>query len=272
VLGDVFVERAGGGARGHDALDGVMLEGAEGGGVSERGVEIGGGVALAEQQDLASLVSPEAHRPGAQETKEVGRALAHLAIDGAELVLVDGAFALGERVQALGVEPEPLAPPCELVTRNAGEIGGVDEELALGDADGQEVRHVLVGDRIVIAVPGDKAVDATDAIDDPGGVIRVPRQSQQVLALAGKPIEGSAPMAPPQVDDGVEPAGELGLQVVEVGKRAAIEKRALDFPEAALDPGLVIGVGPAHGLRSKLVVSGVDEEAWIVDGLLSLPA
>jgi hypothetical protein len=47
VFRDVLVKGPGGGPRGEDALDGVMLEGAVGGGVAEGGVEIRGGVALA---------------------------------------------------------------------------------------------------------------------------------------------------------------------------------------------------------------------------------
>ena len=135
LLGDVFVERAGGGARGHDALDSVVLESAEGGGVSERRVEILSGIPLAQQQDLTSLMSPDAWGPRAQETEEVGGLLAHPAEGGAELVEVDRALALRGRVQALGVEPEPSAAGRELVSCNAREVGGIDEELLLGDAD-----------------------------------------------------------------------------------------------------------------------------------------
>lgn len=60
LLNDVLGEAARGGAGGEDALDGAALEGAKGAGVRERGVEITGGVALAEEQDLASMVAGEA--------------------------------------------------------------------------------------------------------------------------------------------------------------------------------------------------------------------
>jgi hypothetical protein len=42
------------------------------------------------------------------------------------------------------------------VARDAREIGGVNEELALGDADGQDVGDVLVGDGVAVAVPLDE--------------------------------------------------------------------------------------------------------------------
>ena len=58
LLGDVLVERAGRRAGGEDALDGVVLEGAEARGVAEGGVEIGGGVALAQQEDLRAPGGP----------------------------------------------------------------------------------------------------------------------------------------------------------------------------------------------------------------------
>ena len=60
LLGDVLVERARHGARSEDALDGAMVEGAEGGGMSERGVDVGGAKALAQEQDLPCLRAPDA--------------------------------------------------------------------------------------------------------------------------------------------------------------------------------------------------------------------
>ena len=53
-------------------------------------------------------------------------------------------------MQPGGVEPEPLAAGGELVARDAGEVGGVDEELALGDADGQDVGDVVVGHGVAL--------------------------------------------------------------------------------------------------------------------------
>jgi hypothetical protein len=61
--------------------------------------------------------------------------LAHLAKGGAELVEIDSALALRGRMQALRIEPEPKAAGSELVSGNAGEVGGINEELLLGDAN-----------------------------------------------------------------------------------------------------------------------------------------
>ena len=60
VLGDVFGEGAGGGAGGEDAGDGVVVEGAEGVGVAQGADEVGGRVALAQQQDLARVIGRQA--------------------------------------------------------------------------------------------------------------------------------------------------------------------------------------------------------------------
>ena len=60
VFGDVLVEGAGHRTRGKDALDGAMLEGAEGCGVPKRRVDILGAKALAQEQDLTGLTAPNA--------------------------------------------------------------------------------------------------------------------------------------------------------------------------------------------------------------------
>ena len=59
VLGDVLVEGARRRPSRQDALDGAVVEGPERGGVSEGAVDVGGGVALAEQQDLTSAMAPD---------------------------------------------------------------------------------------------------------------------------------------------------------------------------------------------------------------------
>ena len=269
--GDVLVEGARRGAGGEDALDGLVVEGAEEGGVAERGVEIGGGEALAEQEDLAGLVAPDPRRPGAHEAEEARGVFAHLLEGAAELVEVHEAVAARARVEPGRVEPEPLAAGRELVACDAGEVGGVDEELALGDADRQDVGDVVIGHGVGVAFPGDEAVDGADAVDDPRGVVGVARQGHEALALTGEAIERRLAMPASLVDDGVEPVGELRPQVLEVAEGATVEKRALGLPEAPLDAGLGVGV-TAHGAGAKLVVGGEGEEAWIVDGLLPLPA
>jgi hypothetical protein len=271
LLGDVLVERAGGGAGGEDALDGVMVEGAEAGGVGEGGVEIGGGEALAEQEDLAGVMSPEPRRPRAHQAEESGGVIAEMVEGDAELIEVDGAGASGAGVKSGRIEPEPLAARGELVARDAGEVGGVDEELALGDADGQDVRYVVVGHGVGVAFPGDEAVDGAEAIEDTRRVVRMARQRHEMLSFPGKTIKGCFPMTTALIDDGVEPACELRFHVVEIDEGSAIEKGAFDLPEATLDAGLGIGVA-THGTRSIFVIGGKGQEARVVDGLLSFPA
>ena len=101
----------------------------------------------------------------------------------------------------------------------------------LRDANRKNVSDVVIGDSIVIASPGHEAVDAADAIDDARGVVRMPRQGDEVRALLGEALEGGALVEASMVDDMVEPVRELGAHVLEVAKLAAVEERALDFPE-----------------------------------------
>jgi hypothetical protein len=94
-LGDVLVERARRRARGEDALDRGVLERAERRGMTERAVELVGGVALAQEQDLAGLGGPDAGRPQAHEAEELGGVLAHVGERDAELIEIDRALVLG---------------------------------------------------------------------------------------------------------------------------------------------------------------------------------
>ena len=87
--------------------------------MSERAVDVGGGVALAEQQDLTGLMAPDPRRAEAHRTKEGGRALAHSLEGDVELVEIDRALSLSGRVEAGGVELEALSAPRELVARDA---------------------------------------------------------------------------------------------------------------------------------------------------------
>src|SRR5271157_408422 len=77
-------------------------------------------------------------------------------------------------------------------------------------------------------------------------------------------------MPQPLVGNGVEPMGELGVEVVEVPKRAPVEERSLEFPKTALDTRLCIGL-TAHRLGAKLVIRGKGEKARIVNRLSPFP-
>lgn len=134
LLGDVLVERARHRARGEDSLDGPMVESAEGGGMSERGVDIGGAETLAQEQDLACLCAPNARRAEAHQPKECGGARAHSLEGHLDLIEINGTLSLGQRMEPGGIELQALAAWDELVTRDAREVRGIDEELSLGHA------------------------------------------------------------------------------------------------------------------------------------------
>lgn len=98
-----------------DALDGSGLEGAIGGGVTERCVEIGGVETLAQEQDLARLMPPNSGRSSAHEVEESLRALAHLLEGDAELVEIERAPSRRARVDAGRVDLLAGAPGAQLV-------------------------------------------------------------------------------------------------------------------------------------------------------------
>ena len=273
LLGDVLGEAAWGGARGQDPLDGLVLEGAEGTGVGERGGEVGGGVALAQEQDLTGVVAGEAALRGGEAGEEACTALAAVGEGLLDLGEV-GAAAIPGRVDELRVDVHAAAAGRELVARHEPEVGGVDEELVLGDADGEDLGDVVVGHGVAVAVDGDEAVGAADAVEDARRVVGVERQRSQEGALLGEHLELGPMRLPVQagIAGGALPLGELAAEVLHVAEAAAVEEAPLELPKSALDPGFVIWVPGAAGDRPELVVSGEGEEARVVDGLAPLPA
>ncbi len=170
-----------------------------------------------------------------------------------------------------GVVAGTLDP--QFVASDQMEVGGVDEQLGLRDPDGQKLRHVLVGQGVAVALPGDEALDIAEPIHDAGGVVGVLRQRAQVGLLLGEEVDRCAaglPVASQVAGAGaprLELLGEVGL----IAEAPPIEEAALQLPEAALDGGLVVGVTGTAGERLEFVVGGEVDEARIVDGLASLP-
>jgi len=274
VLGDVLGEPSRGRARGEDAGDGLLLEGAEGKGMAERAVEVGGGEALAEEEDLSGVVTGELGRGRAHEAGEEGRGQGpHLLEGHPQLVEVDHTTP-PRLVRARRRDVRAGAARRELVTRDAAQVGGVDEELVLRDADGQEVGHMLVGHGVAVAVPRDEAVDAAHAVDDARGVVGVRGQGHERGLLIGKQLERAAPqlLVLAHVTDLVLPRAELGAKVVDVAEAAAVEEAPLELPKTALDARLVVRVRRPTGLGPEGVVGREGQETRVVDGLTPLPA
>lgn len=68
--------------------------------MAERSVQVARREALAQQQDLPRLMTPDAHGSGAHVTEEARRALAHLLEGDAELVEVERAPSLRGRMDS----------------------------------------------------------------------------------------------------------------------------------------------------------------------------
>ena len=116
LVGDVLGEAAGSGAGGEDALDGAALEGAEGARVGEGGVEIGGRVSLAQEQDLTGVVAGEAALRGLEPGKEEGAFVAEVGEGSAELVEI-GAATIPRLMRVARRDVDAGASWRELVTR-----------------------------------------------------------------------------------------------------------------------------------------------------------
>jgi hypothetical protein len=136
---------------------------------------------------------------------------------------------------------------------------------------GRKSAHVVVVDGVAISHPLDVAVDAAEAVGDPGGVVGMLRQRSQVGGLLAKAIEGRLPVTFARVDHAIEPIGELRGEVVSIAKGTAVEKRALVLPKASLDARFCVWFS-AHGVGLDSVVRGEGEIPQIVDGLMAFPS
>lgn len=217
-LSDVLVERAGAMPGRQDALDGLDVERAVPNGAPKGCVETVGFVALAEQQNAPGCVTPETLTSRAEALEELGGVFAHLFESGAKLVEISGGSALGAGVKAVGVEGLCSATRSELVARDATEIGGVDEQLALRDAYREQIGDVVVGHGVPVALVVDEAIDAAEAVGDARRVVRVGRQRQQMRLFLGKALQSGGAALGAMIDDPLEPVGELRVEVVAVAK------------------------------------------------------
>lgn len=190
----------------------------------ERGVEVGGVVALTEHENLSKLVNPLANWAGAREQEKVVGTLPHLVEGHAELIEIDRTVAARRWVVTMGVELVAAAAWSKLVSSDTAQVGGVHEQLVLGDANREDVGHVVVWNRVAIPFPVDEAVDAAHAVDDPSRIVGVSGQGDELVALFGEAIQGGAAMPDPVIDDSVEPVGELGFHVIQIVKRTTVEE------------------------------------------------
>lgn len=94
VFGNVLIERARQGARSEDALDGGKVARAERCGMTERAIDLIGGVALPQQQDLAGLCAPDPRGTQTHQPKEFRRMMADVAERDVDLIEIDRALAL----------------------------------------------------------------------------------------------------------------------------------------------------------------------------------
>lgn len=140
--------------------------------MGQGGAEIDVGVALAEEQDLAGVIASEAALRGGKAGEEAGAVGTDVGESLLDLVEV-GASAIPGRVDELRVDVHSPAARCELVAGHEAEVGGVDEEFVLGDADRENLGDVVVWDGVPVAIDGDEAIGAANAVEDAGRVVRM---------------------------------------------------------------------------------------------------
>jgi len=143
-FGDVLIEPAAVGAGDQDATHVTVLQRPVGERVLEGAEQVGGVVALTQQQNLASVVARRAWLV----PLEGGEVL-----QGRAAEVLEGEAQLVEVRATLGMAgPMTLEGGAQLsstrqqgVASDAGQVGTVDEELVLGHSDRQDLGHVLVG-------------------------------------------------------------------------------------------------------------------------------
>ena len=250
----------------------MVLEGTKRAGVDQRRDQVGGGVALAQDQDLSPVVAGVAALRGGEAGEEAGAALAE--IDKGLLDQTEArAVAVPGRMDVLRVDLHASAAGGEFMASYQTQVSGIDEEFGLSHPDRKELGDVIVGHGVAVAIDGDKSINRADTVLDAGSVVGVQRERSQERLLLSKHLQLRA--AGLLVGAGVAglglPPRELAAEVVEVAEPAAIEEALFEFPEATLDAGLVVGVRWATGHRRKLVVRREREEAGVIDWLIPLP-
>jgi hypothetical protein len=158
-------------------------------------IDLVGGIALAQEQNLARLRAPDARRPEAHQAKELSGVLPHVVERDVELVEVDGTSSLRRGVEPRGVELEVGSARTALVARDAPQVGGIHEQLALRDVHGRMSVTWSIGNGVVIAGPGDEAIDAAPPVDHARGVVRAPGQRDLHAAGPAHTRDAAAPAA-----------------------------------------------------------------------------
>ncbi len=115
-------------------------------------------------------------------------------------------------MQTARIDVVLASPLRQLVARHTLEVCRVHEELILGHAQRQDVRHLLVGHRVPVAAIVDKAVNAAHPVQHPRRVVGVTRLQQPFAPVArshARPIEADADEAPASWQGFVQPALRL---------------------------------------------------------------
>ena len=128
----------------------------------------------------------------------------------------------------------------QTMARHLGDGGTVDDDLGSGDTERQGLADELPGNRVVILLIADEALDIGDAVKDLGRIVGLCRQGHQVRLLLGVTVDG--PLFRLAVDLNVshvgQPPGRDRVELRQVPEGPAVEQVLLDKVERALDASL----------------------------------
>ena len=182
--------------------------------------------------------------------------------------IVDGMMTL-ERLLHAG-----LRAGHEPMTGDFLQADRVDDDLAVGDTDGEHLADVRPGDRVQVEPMRDEALDVDVAIDDQGGVKVAGGQRQEVwlfalMALQRRFLEVAQAA---HVGDAGEPPSRHLVEMLQRVERPAIEQASLGIKELSLHFSFRLGPANAAGLRSKTVMGGEGQGLGIVENAVGIMA
>ena len=163
----------------------------------------------------------------------------------------------------------PAAFENRMLGNNIAEVEDADQIWQLLDLDDTAG---AIGHAVVVAADGDEAVVADAALELEHGIEAMLGQRLQLGLLGGERLGDDALRRAMNTDvgDGVEPIGQLSIEVVEVAEAASKEEVLSDVAERSLNLALGFGaVGPT-GAGLEAIVPRQRQQRSVVDDVADI--
>src|SRR5438552_4722639 len=247
-----------------DAFDRLRRIGAEADGAVERGEQVFAGVGAQQGKHpsrlilAAALIAEQPVEEAAGRRAQFGEAFAQ------ERQMFGGvvAWPMGSvHTLLLGDTAREQTMPGDL-----GDGRTVDDDFCCGDAQRQRLADETPGNRVIVLLIADGALDIGDAVQDQGRVIGLCGQGNQVRLLQGVAFAGSLLGLAMDLDVGHlgQPPGSDLVEVGQTAKSPAVEQVLLDEVETSFHLSLRLGTARQTGPRFEAVVRGKGQEARVV--------